>query len=106
MATPAPSVAQTSTATNSVAGSPSDVFKAQNEARKKKDAATMKMNLSRTSLGLIEKDASARSITLDEWLTLDEEGGEEISSIQTRNEKIEATRRPSKSMPTAAKIGT
>lgn len=88
--TPAPSQSpQSSTATNTaVAGSPSEVFKSQNEARKRKDAATMKMNLSRASLELIEKDARAREITVDDWLTMEEEGGEDISSIQTRNEKI------------------
>lgn len=87
--TPLPNASQASTATNSVAGSPSEVYKAQNEAHKRKDAATMKSNLSRASLELIEKDARAREITLDEWLTMEEEGGEEITSIQTRNEKID-----------------
>lgn len=87
--TPSPSQSQASTMTNSVAGSPAEVYKAQNEAHKRKDAATMKSNLSRASLELIEKDARAREITLDDWLTMEEEGGEEIASIQTRNEKID-----------------
>jgi hypothetical protein len=88
--TPAPNASQSPSATNdSSATSPSGVFKAQNEARKNKNAATMQSNLSRASLELIEKDARARGITLDEWLTLDEEGNDEITTIQTRNEKID-----------------
>lgn len=87
--TPAPSASQASSATNPAAGSPAEVYKAQNEAHKRKDAATMKSNLSRASLELIEKDARAKQITLDDWLTMEEEGGDEINSIQTRNEKID-----------------
>lgn len=91
VATPAPSASQSPATTESTvaAASPSDVFKSQNEARAKKDAATMKQNLSRASLALIEQTAKEEKMTLDEWLVIEEEGVDQIDTFQTRNEKID-----------------
>lgn len=87
--TPAPNAQQSPAATDSAALSPTDVFKSQNEARKKKDAATMKQNLSRASLALVEQSAKEDKMSVDEWLTIEKEGAEEADNFQTRNEKID-----------------
>lgn len=88
--TPAPAASQSpATTTESAAGSPTDVFKSQNEARKRKDAATMKQNLSRASLAIIEQTAKEDKMSVDEWLVIEEEGVDQIDNFQTRNEKIE-----------------
>jgi hypothetical protein len=68
--------------------SPTDVFKAQNEAQKKKDAAAMKQNLSKGSLDLIEKAAKTQNKTLDEALTAESPMGNS-AEYETRNEKID-----------------
>ncbi|MGI8470311.1 MAG: hypothetical protein ACR2N3_17870 [Pyrinomonadaceae bacterium] len=69
--------------------SPTEVFKTQTEAQKKKDVATMKQNLSKGSLDLIEKAAKARNITLDEALAMDNPAAANQPDVyQTRNEKI------------------
>lgn len=89
--TPAPSASQSpaaATDSTAAAGSPTAVFNAQNEARKRKDAATMKSNLSRASLALIEESAKRENMSIDDWLTIEEEGGDQVDSFQTRNEKI------------------
>ena len=89
--TPAPSASQASTTTtdsSAAAGSPIAVFNSQNDARKRKDAATMKNNLSRASLALIEETAKRENMSVDDWLTIEEEGGDQVESFQTRNEKI------------------
>lgn len=89
VATPAPSASQTSTTDlNVAANSPTQIFNAQNEARKRKDAATMKQNLSRASLALIEETAKRENMSVDDWLTIEEEGGDQVDNFQTRNEKI------------------
>lgn len=85
----APSAQNSPAATDAAALSPTDVFKSQNEARKNKDAATMKQNLSRASLALVEQSAKEDKMSVDEWLTVEEEGAEEAEAFQTRNEKIE-----------------
>ena len=69
--------------------SPTDVLKAQNEALKKKDSATMKQNISKASLALIETAAKAQQKTVDELLVLEVNGIKQPDSYEYRNEKIE-----------------
>lgn len=87
--TPAANATPGSATTDSAAMSPTEVFKSQNEAREKKHAATLKQNLSRASLALVEKSAKEDKMTVDEWLTVEEENDEPASKFQTRNEKID-----------------
>ncbi|MGI9034820.1 MAG: hypothetical protein ACR2GD_02160 [Pyrinomonadaceae bacterium] len=69
--------------------SPTEVFKTQLEAQKKKDVAVMKQNLSKSSLELIEKAAKAQNKTLDEALAADNPmAGSQPDTFETRNEKI------------------
>lgn len=69
--------------------SPTEVFKTQTEAQRKKDVAAMKQNLSKGSLELIEKAAKAQNKTLDEALAADNPlAGNQPDAYQTRNEKI------------------
>lgn len=71
------------------APSPTDVFKAQVEAQKKKDVAAMKQNLSKGSLELIEKTAKQQNKTLDESLAADfPMGNDQSKTYETRNETI------------------
>lgn len=69
--------------------SPTEVFKAQNEAQKKKDAAAMKQNLSKGSLELIEKAAKTQNKTVDEALTADSPMGNKDAEYEFRNEKTD-----------------
>jgi hypothetical protein len=69
--------------------SPTEVFKAQNEARKKKDAATMKANLSKTSLEMMDKAAKTQNKTTDELLVMELPGVTPPDSFEFRNEKID-----------------
>lgn len=88
VATPAPNVAESVAPTSSTPGSPTEVFKSQNEARKNKDAATMKQNLSRASLALIEEAAKRDNMPVDDWLVVEEEGVDQVDTFESRNEKI------------------
>lgn len=68
--------------------SPTEVFKAQNEARKKKDGAAMKANLSKASVEMIDKAAKAQKKTVEELLTTEMPGVKQPDSFEFRNEKI------------------
>ena len=69
--------------------SPTEVFKAQNEAHKKKDAATMKQNLSKGSLEMMETGAKLQNKTVDEALVADSAlTANQPDVFETRNEKI------------------
>ena len=69
--------------------SPTEVFKAQNEAQKKKDAATMKQNLSKGSLEIIEKAAKLQNKNLDEVMLMDfAAAANQPDVFETRNEQI------------------
>jgi inorganic pyrophosphatase/exopolyphosphatase len=69
--------------------SPTEVFKSQVEAQKKKDVATMKQNLSKGSLELMEKAAKQQNKTVDELLATDSPMvNSQSSSYETRNETI------------------
>lgn len=88
-ATPAPSVQQSTSPTDSAAVSPTEVFRAQNEANRKKDAAAMKQNLSKDSLAMLEKAAQEEKMTVDQLLIIDNEEGDDVQNFETRNEKID-----------------
>ena len=69
--------------------SPTEVFKAQAEAQKKKDTAAMKQNLSKASLELIEKAAKAENKSVDEALAAESPMGNQNAEYEFRNEKID-----------------
>ena len=69
--------------------SPTEVFKSQNEAQKKKDGATMKANLSKASLEMIGKVAKSQNKSIDEVLAMDVPGVKQPDKLDFRNEKIE-----------------
>ncbi len=68
---------------------PTEVFKAQNEARKRKDGAAMKTNLSKISVEMIDKASKAQNKTVEEMLVLDVPGMTAPENFEFRNEKIE-----------------
>jgi hypothetical protein len=69
--------------------SPTEVFKAQNEARKKKDGATMKANLSKVSIELMDKTAKTLNKSVEEILVMEPAGVKAPENFEYRNEKIE-----------------
>ena len=69
--------------------SPTEVFKAQTEAQKKKDGATMKSNLSKISLEMIDKGAKAQNKSVEEVLVMELPGVKAPQTFEYRNEKIE-----------------
>lgn len=70
--------------------SPTEVFKRQSEAQKKKDAASMKQNLSKNTLKIIEDGAKTQNKTVDQMLTEDTPmTANAPDTFETRNEKIE-----------------
>ena len=69
--------------------SPTEVFKAQSEAQKKKDGATMKSNLSKVSLEMIGKAAKAQNKSVEEVLVMELPGVKVPQTFEYRNEKIE-----------------
>ena len=71
------------------AASPTEVFKAQTEAQKKKDGATMKSNLSKVSLEMIDKVAKAQNKSVEEVLVMELPGVKAPQTFEYRNEKIE-----------------
>ena len=69
--------------------SPTEVLKTQNEAQKKKDGATMKQNLSKSTLEMVEKAAKTQNKSVEELLVMEVPGYKQPDSYEYKNEKIE-----------------
>lgn len=71
---------------------PFRTFKAYTKAIKQKDAATMKALLSDASIRMHEQEAKAQNLSLDEIVRRETLFGENQTSVEYRNEKIEGER--------------
>lgn len=68
---------------------PLETLKAYTAAIKKKDLTTMKLLLSDASIKMAEAEAKAQNVTLDEIVKRETLFGENQTSVEYRNEKIE-----------------
>ena len=71
---------------------PFETFKAYTKAIKQKDAEAMKALLSATSIKMHEQEARAQNLSLDEIVKRETLFGENQTSVEYRNEKIEGDR--------------
>jgi len=69
---------------------PTQTFKAYFEAQQKKDIATMKQTLSKTSLAMMEASAKQQGVTLDKMIQtqLDNPASKIDKLPESRNEKV------------------
>ncbi len=68
---------------------PLETLKAYTAAIKKKDTTTMKLLLSNASIKMARQEADAQNVTLDEIVKRETLFGENQSTVEFRNEKID-----------------
>ena len=68
---------------------PLETLKAYTAAIKKKDLTTMKLLLSANSINMAEQEARAQNVTLDEIVKRETLFGENQTTVEFRNEKIQ-----------------
>ena len=71
---------------------PFDTFAAYTKAIKQKDTAAMKALLSEASIKMHEQEAKAQNLSLDEIIKRETLFGENQTSVEYRNQKIEGDR--------------
>lgn len=71
---------------------PFETFKAYTKAIKQKDAGAMKSLLSDASIKMHEQEAKAQNLSIDEIVKRETLFGENQTSVEYRNEKIEGER--------------
>ena len=71
---------------------PLETFKSYTKAIKQKDAARMKALLSEASVKMHEQEAKAQNVGVDEIIKRETIFGENQTSVEFRNEKIEGDR--------------
>ena len=69
---------------------PLETLQAYTAAIKKKDLTTMKLLLSANSIKMAEQEAKAQNVTLDEIVKRETLFGENQTTVEFRNEKIES----------------